>query len=205
VTPSSHLASAPILPHGSGVHVSRAVRAALYAPYLAFFYPFLVLRRANAALRPASGGPWRSWVTPRLLLGGFLAPHDVPALGREGVGAVLNVTRELIEPRASLEAAGIHYLQIPCWDGRVPSLDDAARGVDFIARHVAEGRKVYVHCASGVGRSVSILLCYLATHEGADVDQALAEITRIRPRVNLSRTQRAFVDAYLAAQRSAAR
>ena len=179
-----------------------AVRAALYAPYLAVFYPFLFLRRAKAAIRPASGGAWRTWVGPRLLLGGFLAPHDVPALVREGVGAVVNVTRELIEPRAAIAAAGLDYLQIPCWDGRVPTLAEAARGVRFIAGHVGAGRKIYVHCASGAGRSVVLLLCYLATHEGADVAEALAAMQKMRPRVSLSRVQRAFVDEYVAAHRA---
>ena len=175
----------------------RIARAALYAPYLAVFYPFLVLRRANAALRPASGGAWRTWVTPQLLLGGFLTPHDVRELLRDGVGAVVNVTRELIEPRRAIDAAGIAYHQIPCWDGRVPTLEQARVGVGFIAEQVAAGRRVYVHCASGVGRSVAILLCYLALHEGHPVDDALARIRALRPRVNLSRAQRDFVDAFL--------
>jgi protein-tyrosine phosphatase len=94
---------------------------------------------------------------------------------------------------------------VPCWDARVPALDDARRGVPFIAAQIAAGRKVYVHCASGVGRSVSLALCYLCAHEGASVDGALAAITRARPRVSLSRVQRAFVDEYLAAYASPSR
>jgi Dual specificity phosphatase, catalytic domain len=184
-----------------GVPVPRALRTLLFAPYQALFYPFLAARRAIAALRPERGGTWRTWITPRLLLGGFLYPSDVAALAGEGVGAVVNVSRELIEPRRSLAAAGLSYLQVPCWDGRVPELDDAHRGVRFIASHVAEGHKVYVHCASGVGRSVSLLLCYLCAHEGAGADEALAAISQVRPRVSLSRVQRTFVDEYLAFRR----
>ena len=179
------------------VPVPSAIRSVLFAPYRALFYPFLALRRAGAAVLPKRGGAWRTWITPRLLLGGFLYPSDVAALAGEGVGAVVNVSRELIEPRGSIDAAGLAYLQVPCWDGRVPELDDAHRGVRFIAAQVAEGRKVYVHCASGVGRSVSLALCYLCAHEGAAVEDALADITRVRPRVALSRVQRAFVDDYL--------
>ncbi len=181
--------------------VPSALKAVLFAPYRVMFYPYLALRRANAALRPHRGGAWRTWITPRLLLGGFLYPSDVDELVREGIGAVVNVSRELIEPRASLEAAGLAYLQVPCWDSRVPELEDAHRGVRFIAAQVAEGRKVYVHCASGVGRSVSLALCYLCAHEGASVDEALAAISRVRPRVNLSRVQRSFVDEYLGLHR----
>jgi hypothetical protein len=184
------------------VAVPSALRAVLFAPYLAFFYPYLALRRANAALRPARGGTWRTWITPRLLVGGFLYPSDAAALAREGVGAVVNVSRELIEPRAALESAGISYLQVPCWDASVPELPDADQGVRFIAAHVGEGRKVYVHCASGVGRSVSLAVCYLCAYEGATPEDALADITRLRPRVALSRVQRAFIDDYLSFRRA---
>jgi len=179
------------------VPVPSAVRAVLYAPYLAVFYPFLALRRAKATRWPETGGAWRTWIAPHLQLGGFLYPSDAAALAREGVGAVVNVSRELIEPRASIEAAGLVYHQVPCWDGRVPELGDAQAGVRFIAAQVAEGRKVYIHCASGVGRSVSLALCYLCACEGALPDEALAAISRARPRVALSRVQRSFVDAYL--------
>jgi SAM-dependent methyltransferase len=181
----------------------RALRAALFAPYLALFYPYLALRRASAALRPAHGGAWRTWITPRLLVGGFLYPSDATTLAREGVGAVVNVSRELIDPRAALEDAGISYLRVPCWDASAPALPDADRGVRFIAEHVGEGRKVYIHCASGVGRSVSLTLCYLCAHEGAALDDALVAITRLRPRVALNRVQRAFIDDYLAFRRAA--
>ena len=184
--------------------VPSVLRGVLYAPYQAVFYSFLVLRRAKAALLPESGGAWRTWITPKLLVGGFLYPGDAAELAGEGVGAVVNVSRELIEPRASIEAAGLAYHQVPCWDTGVPALDDARRGVAFIADHVGAGRKVYVHCASGVGRSVSLAICYLCTHEGMSAEGALASITRARPRVSLSRAQRAFLDAYVAAEREAA-
>jgi protein-tyrosine phosphatase len=179
------------------VPVPSVLRAVLFAPYLAAFYPFLALRRASAALRPERGGPWRTWVTPQILVGGFLCPSDAAALARDGVHAVVNVSRELVEPVGALRAAGLAYLQVPAWDGRVPALDDAHRGVSFIAGHIAAGRKVYVHCASGVGRSVSLVLCYRCAREGADFEEALASISRARPRVSLSRVQRAFVRDYL--------
>lgn len=188
--------------HSGAVPVPSVIRAVLFAPYRAAFYPFLALRRASAALLPERGGSWRTWVTPDLLVGGFLYPSDAADLARDGIGAVVNVSRELIEPIASLEAEGIAYLQVPAWDGRVPDLHDAHRGVSFIAAQIAQGRKVYVHCASGVGRSVSLVLCYLSAHEGTSVEDALAAITRARPRVNLSRLQRAFVDDYLGFHRA---
>jgi protein tyrosine phosphatase (PTP) superfamily phosphohydrolase (DUF442 family) len=186
------------------VQPTSALAALFYVPYRAVFYPFLILRRAKATILPASGGTWRTWITDRLSVGGFLAPFDVPTIASEGVRAVVNVTRELWEPRRALEAAGIDYLQVPSWDGKVPSLEDAERGVRFIARHIDEGHKVYVHCASGAGRSVALAICYLVTHEGRDVEEAIATARRLRPRVKLSRTQRDFIDAFIASRRASA-
>lgn len=160
----------------------------------------LLARRASAALRPGHG--WRSWVTPHLLLGGFLAPTDVPELKRIGVRAVVNVSNEIIAPTAALRAAGIEFLRVPCWDMRAPTIEDAARGVDFIAERLARGERVYVHCASGVGRSVALALCYLATHGGLDVERALGDIKRARPRVAMRLVQRQFVDQFIAWHRS---
>jgi hypothetical protein len=162
------------------------------------FYVFLALRRAKASL-DARRGTWRTWITPNLQIGGFLYPSDPRRLADEGLGAVVNVSLELIEPRGAIDAAGLSYLQVPCWDARVPALPDARRGVEFIGDQIRAGRKVHVHCASGVGRSVSLALCYLCGEEGVPVEQALDHITRARPRVALSRIQRAFVDEYLAA------
>lgn len=169
----------------------------MLVPYLAVFYPVLGLRRVAAALRPG-GRAWRTWITPDLLIGGFLVRGDVDELAAAGIGGVVNVSHELVDPRAALAAAQIAYVRVPCWDTRAPSVEDAARGVRFIADQIAAGRKVYVHCASGVGRSVVVALCYLAAHEGANVDDALARIARVRWRVAVRPAQRAFVDRYVA-------
>ncbi|WP_441286429.1 protein-tyrosine phosphatase family protein [Sorangium sp. KYC3313] len=174
----------------------------LLAPYALGFYAFLALRRASASLRPRH--PWRTWVSPNLLIGGFLLPGDVAELRRLGVRAVINVSRELYDPVLALRAAGVEYLRIPCWDMCAPTLEEAARGVAFLERHIVAGHRVHVHCASGVGRSVTLALCYLATRGGIEVGEALALIERRRPRVALRPVQRAFVERYVAWHRARA-
>ncbi len=103
--------------------------------------------------------------------------------------------------RAALAAAKIAYHRVPCWDLGAPSIDDADRGVAFIAGAIHKGGRVHVHCGSGVGRSVIIALCYLALHEAVTVDDALADIRKKHPRVYMRGEQRAFVDRYLAWRR----
>lgn len=174
----------------------------LLAPYAIIFYGFLALRRATASFRPRH--PWRTWVNPNLLVGGFLLPGDVAELRRLGVRAVINVSRELYDPVPALRAAGVEYLRVPCWDMCAPTIEEAERGVAFIVRHISAGNRVHVHCASGVGRSVTLALCYLATHGGLGADEAVDLLKRQRPRVALRPVQRDFVERYIAWHRARA-
>jgi len=175
------------------------LQAALLAPYRAAFYLLVTARRTAAALRP--GHPWRTWITPQLYVGGFLFPSDVAELERLKIDLVINATTELVEPVGTLRAAGIEYLQIPCWDRRAPTLEDADRAIDLLAQRIAEGKRVYLHCASGAGRSVALATCYLAAHRGDSVDDALSWIKERRPRASLSAVQRSFVEAFVAARK----
>ena len=172
------------------------MRSALFAPYLLIFYPMIAARRAASVFLPK--GAWRTWVTPNIFLGGFLLPSDVADLREHGIRAVINVSHELIDPVETLRAAGIAYHHVPCWDMGAPTLLCCDAGVRFLAEHIARGERVYVHCASGVGRSVVLTVCYLATCEGMDVAEALARLQRLRPRIKLRPSQRAFIDEYVA-------
>ncbi|WP_437971758.1 dual specificity protein phosphatase family protein [Sorangium sp. So ce260] len=184
------------------VRLRPALVFLLIAPYAVVFYAFLALRRATASFRPRH--PWRTWVSPNLLIGGFLLPGDVVELRRLGVRAVINVSRELYDPVLALRAAGVDYLRVPCWDMCAPTIEEAARGVAFLERYLGAGHRVHVHCASGVGRSVTLALCYLATRGGLEVGEAIALLERQRPRVALSRGQREFVERYVAWDRAQA-
>jgi len=168
---------------------------ALLAPYRLVFYTFLTARRTIATLRPGHG--WMTWVTPEILVGGFLTAADVQKLVRVGVRVVINTTSELVEPVRALEQAGIEYLQVPCWDMRCPRVDDAERALELMQKSIEAGKRVYVHCASGAGRSVLLVTCYLALARGKSVEEAFAWIKERRPRASLSEVQRRFVEDFI--------
>ena len=174
----------------------RACWMTMLAPYLLAHYAFITLRRTLIGLRRNPRFAFRTFISPNLLVGGFLWPWEVGALTRESIAAVVNVTNELIDPVRALERAGMAYLRVPCWDRGVPSTEDTLRGVAFIAEHVTRGRRVYVHCANGVGRSITLVVCYLALHEGRDVRAVLDVIRRQRSHVSLSRAQHALLDRF---------
>lgn len=132
-------------------------------------------------------------VLPRVFVGSFPeCPADADRLKDEaGVSAVLNlqtaedddalaIQRERIDQR--YRALGIQHVRVPVRDF---DTDDLARKLPEctaeLDRLLAAGHTVYVHCTSGIGRSPSTVIAYLAWYEGRELDAAVAYVQRCRP------------------------
>ena len=59
----------------------------------------------------------------------------------------------------------------------------------WIEQHVRTGRKVYIHCAAGMGRSVTLLACWYLYTGSMNVSQVLTFVKRRRPQTSLRRRQ----------------
>ena len=68
-------------------------------------------------------------------------------------------------------------LSIRNWDVPPPAM--MTRILDTIDTALAEGQSVYVHCAGGIGRTGTVVGCYLVRH-GMPGEAALEEIMRLR-------------------------
>jgi protein-tyrosine phosphatase len=87
------------------------------------------------------------------------------------------------------------YLWLPTHDDHAPSLDQLRSGVAFIGQAIEGGGKVYVHCASGVGRAPTMAAAYLVS-TGLSPDQAWAQIRRVRPFIRPTPPQLAVIDQF---------
>lgn len=70
-----------------------------------------------------------------------------------------------------------HSFAIP--DMGIPSDPSVMRGaLDLLHREVAAGRSCYVHCWGGIGRTGTVIACWLREN-GWDAEAALAEVQRL--------------------------
>jgi protein tyrosine phosphatase (PTP) superfamily phosphohydrolase (DUF442 family) len=150
-------------------------------------FPFLLLRRSFWALVLALN--WWDIIDEQVLLGGALMFDDLERLRRQGVEAVVNLCVERSDNPHRLEAAQMDYLWLPVADTHPPTVEQIFQGLAWIEQHVYAERKVYIHCAAGMGRSVTLLACWYLYTCGMSVPQVLQFVKRRRPQAALTRRQ----------------
>jgi hypothetical protein len=115
-------------------------------------------------------GPMITEIDDGLFLGNAAAAANplVPGTGGKGilevhgVHAVLNATADR-DPSPALLGTGIDYVQVPFQDFSHHPLDEAQLGtaVHWIRERLENGKRVFVHCHAGIGRSGSLVVAYL--------------------------------------------
>lgn len=150
----------------------------------------LILNRILAKQRR-----WWDWVDDDVLLGALPFPHHVLELKALGIGAVINTCVEYCGPVEHYKTAGIEVLSLPTVDFTAPSIEHIREGVRFIRDQVARGRKVYVHCKAGRGRSATVVMCYLVC-KGMTPEDAQKLLEEKRPHVMPSLYKREVVQQF---------
>ena len=63
----------------------------------------------------------------------------------------------------------------------VPEFDDLVNTVDFIHKRITSNEPVMVHCLAGLGRTGTILACYLIKYQKMSADKAIQKLRDERP------------------------
>jgi hypothetical protein len=80
----------------------------------------------------------------------------------------------------------IRIVNFPIVDMDVPSRPVMVRILDDIDRAITQGDPVYIHCWGGLGRTGTVVGCYLARHNLACGDAALEKIFELRRNSSLA-------------------
>ena len=128
------------------------------------------------------------WVVPGRLLAGEYPVGEAPEatqarirlILRAGIDAFVDLTQIGERPEyRSLLPARVHYLRSAIIDTQIPADSAQMRAIQVHLRAMlAGGRRVYVHCRAGIGRTGTVIGCYLA-EQGLDGPEALRELNRL--------------------------
>lgn len=143
------------------------------------------------------------WVVPGSLLAGFYPSSDIPLIATERlqklisyeIGYIINLTerdeinrfdKPLVDYVPELIKIGLEMKKevickrIPVRDLDIPTPEVMKRILDEIDAAILDGKRVYVHCLGGIGRTGTVVGCYLARHDIAVGGKALARIKKLR-------------------------
>jgi hypothetical protein len=85
----------------------------------------------------------------------------------------------LVQQLAAGRGVEVAHTRLSIPDMGTPTRAQMLQILDTIDAALAGGQGVYVHCFGGIGRTGTVVGCYLVRH-GADATAALAEIARLR-------------------------
>jgi len=136
------------------------------------------------------------WLFPgRLLACAFpWGPDGLQRLAERGVKVVVNL-HEYAHDSDRLARSGLTEIHLPVPDMTAPTPEQLGRAVRAIRRALADERCVAVHCAAGLGRTGTLLACYLVSL-GLAPDAAIQRVRAVRPGSIETAEQEAAVGAF---------
>lgn len=102
-----------------------------------------------------------------------------PWLAQQGIKLVVSLTT--IAPDANVLASlGMDLLHVPVEDFSAPTADDIDRFLQTARFYRHEHKPIVVHCGAGMGRTGTMIACYLVDG-GMPAEQAIALVRKRRP------------------------
>ena len=115
---------------------------------------------------------------------GAVLAEDLGLLREQGIGGIVTLTLDPLDARA-LQTSGFRSLHLPVADFSTPTLDQVESFLKFVddmqeSAGESEAAGVAVHCGAGMGRTGTLLACYLV-HQKVSPAEAIERVRMKRP------------------------
>ena len=112
---------------------------------------------------------------------------------KKGVKSIVTMTEE---PLPESWIKNIKYLHVPTEDLSAPDMEKIDNTVDFIHERIKNNEPTMVHCAAGIGRTGTILACYLIKFHNLSAKDAIDNVRKERPGSIQSESQEIAIGLY---------
>ena len=138
-----------------------------------------------------------SWVVPALLAASERPRTTLQLIWikRQNLKAILDLTESPVKLYEHYDGT---YRKIPMKDHAGPSLPLLRDAVGFIREQNSHGQAVLVHCLGGLGRTGTVLACYLIEEHKMRPEEAIDAVRTRRPG-SIEKVQEGSVSDYFKA------